>query len=248
MSGHRTPTKSSSNIHIGGLAISARTTGASGSRQGSSSVVDQTPLKSLSKELMPSLQDKNIHIRRDRIYGDIKAYQQEPKFEGSLKRLGLLTKLQNFEKSNPGLFKSLAESAPAYVDRKMRTTGTARPTTRTSTKKDDPAYIGMTNEDAVTAYFLKLVLAMDAEVTEYNESCGRSRPPKTEIPTCEYHLVDHQSKAIKGGSGLKVDFAFYYPGSTSGFSSVHILLEAKKEEYITCIHTDTLKQIADYQT
>ncbi|KAJ2089306.1 hypothetical protein GGI09_006288, partial [Coemansia sp. S100] len=150
--------------------------------------------------------------------------------------------------SNPGLFKSLAESAPAYVDRKMRTTGTARPATRTSTKKDVPEYIGMTNEDAVTAYFSKLVLAMDAEVTEYNESCGRSRPPKTEIPACEYHLVDHQSKAIKGGSGLKVDFAFYYPGSISGFSSVHILLEAKKEEYITCIHTDTLKQLADYQT
>ncbi|KAJ2877889.1 hypothetical protein H4R27_006034, partial [Coemansia aciculifera] len=162
--------------------------------------------------------------------------------------LGLLAKFKTFDKANPDLFKYLAASAPAYVDRKMSSTKVAKTNTRTSTDKVAPTYIGMTNEKAVTTYFSELILAMDAEVTEHNKDCDRRRSSKTKVPPCEYYLEDHQSKAIKGGSCLKADFAFYYPGSTSSMSFVHILLEAKKEEFVKEIRVETLKQIADYQT
>ncbi|KAJ2876833.1 hypothetical protein GGH93_000426 [Coemansia aciculifera] len=178
----------------------------------------------------------------------MKAYGEEATFEGILDKLGLLAKFKTFDKANPDLFKSLAASAPAYVDRKMSSTKVAKTNTRTSADKVAPTYIGMTNEKAVTTYFSELVLAMDAEVTEHNKDCDRRRSSKTKVPPCEYYLEDHQSKAIKGGSCLKADFAFYYPGSTSSMSFVHIILEAKKVEFVKKIRVETLKQIADYQT
>ncbi|KAJ2825220.1 hypothetical protein GGI24_003220, partial [Coemansia furcata] len=148
--------------------------------------------------------------------------------------------------SNPDLFKALATNAPAYVDRKMTNTRLTTSTKLASKDKAAPNYIGKTNEKAVTTYFSELILSMCVEVETYNKSL-RPRSRKPQIPACEYSLADHQTRAIKGASGLKADFAFYYPGAMS-MSSVHILLEAKKEEHRYEVRAETLKQIADYQT
>ncbi|KAJ1672225.1 hypothetical protein GGF38_000188 [Coemansia sp. RSA 25] len=111
----------------------------------------------------------------------------------------------------------------------------------------DSAYIGRTNERAVTAYFLELLQSMEAEVVKHNKRCGASRSKKTRIPACVYELEDHQSKAIAGCLGHKADFVYYYPHREHGIDSVHIILEAKRDELGADISTETLKQIADYQ-
>ncbi|KAJ2459641.1 hypothetical protein GGF42_001340 [Coemansia sp. RSA 2424] len=64
---------------------------------------------------------------------------------------------------------------------------------------------------------------------------------------CDYNLVDHQSKTIAGSSNHKADLVYYYPGRKKNISSVHIILEAKRDELGADISTETLKQIADYQ-
>ncbi|KAJ2831403.1 hypothetical protein GGI24_001586 [Coemansia furcata] len=176
----------------------------------------------------------------------MKAYGKEANFPEILDNLGLLPKFNTFATLNPDLFKHLAINAPAYVDCKMTITRRTTSTRLASKDKAVPSYIGKTNEKAVTTYFSELIFSMGVEVEAYNKSL-RPRSRKPQIPVCTYRLADHQTRAIKGGSGLKADFAFYYPGAAS-MSSVHILLEAKKEEHRYEVRAETLKQIVDYQT
>ncbi|KAJ2037500.1 hypothetical protein IW146_000555 [Coemansia sp. RSA 922] len=250
MSGYKTPTKSSSDIHIGGLAISARTTGASGSRQGSRSVVDQTPLKSQSKGSLLPESDTKLAARRNRILSAVVHCRRNDTYEGVVDDLGLSDKFEAFENSTPTLFKYLSTNAPAFVNNKMTpTTASVQVSRKQASETEEPKFTGVTGvtgEKAITAYFMELVRLMKNAVRERNKKLLARALQK--LPECPYLLKDHQTTAIKDSKGHKADMVFFYNTTVLDINSAHIIVEAKREGGDKPIGGEILEQIADYQT
>ncbi|KAJ2499343.1 hypothetical protein IWW47_003364, partial [Coemansia sp. RSA 2052] len=135
-------------------------------RRSHMSGTEQSAVKPQSRASLIPLDDSKLHPRRDRIASAIRPYEQKIAFEKALDVLGLTAKFKTFEDSNISLFKTLAERAPAFVGHTMVRTNVALPKTH-----KDSAYIGRTNERAVTAYFLELLQSMEAEVVKHNKRC-----------------------------------------------------------------------------
>ncbi|KAJ2744508.1 hypothetical protein GGI20_002909 [Coemansia sp. BCRC 34301] len=264
-----TPTKPPKGLPYSGMAASASTSGmansagtsgmaasvsVSDSRRSHLSGTAQTATKSQSKASTLPPKDTKLHPRRDRIANVIKPYEEKLHYSQALRVLGLLGKFNEFSGSYPDLFKTLAERAPAYVNHTMVST-----VRRVSMTKRESAYIGKTNERAVVAYFKALINSMSEEVDEHNQKFGGSgsssssryrsaKAAKARIPTCDYLFQDYQSKAIADSLGHKADLVFFYPNVVEKIGSVHIIVEAKRDELGDDIGVETFKQIADYQT
>ncbi|KAJ2742219.1 hypothetical protein GGI20_004642 [Coemansia sp. BCRC 34301] len=262
-----TPTKPPKGLPYSGMAASASTSGmansagtsgmaasasVSDSRRSHLSGTAQTATKSQSKASLLPPKDTKLHPRRDRIANVIKPYEEKAEFEEVLEALDLLENFNEFGDSHPDLFKTLEERAPAYVNHTMVST-----VRRVSMTEHESVYIGKTNERAVTAYFKELMRSMRELIKEHNQnfgssgslSCPRSaKAAEAAIPSCKYLLRDHQSRSITDSLGHKADLVFFYPNVVEKIGSVHIIVEAKRDELGDDIGVETFKQIADYQT
>ncbi|KAJ2889910.1 hypothetical protein IWW38_004426, partial [Coemansia aciculifera] len=145
-------------------------------------------------------------------------------YEGLLAELGLSDKFELFEESHADLFKELSERAPAFVNRTMVRTSDIPMT------PSDSAFLNKINETAVTAYFAKLIIAMDKEVTAYNARSDKSQPEKAALPVSIYDFANHQEKTNMDNLGHTADFVLYYSSRAASIESAHISIEATKDE------------------
>ncbi|KAJ2832922.1 hypothetical protein FBU31_001997 [Coemansia sp. 'formosensis'] len=173
---------------------------------------------------------------------------QTMKFFELLGRLGLPPVLDPFENDAPQLFRSLAESAPFLTkDTMKRTRMDGSTTLQPSGVFENSGFFEESKENAVTAYFQRLVDVMDDEAATHNASSSQRGGDGKLVPRYMYDLADHQTKEVPGSEGLKMDLVFFYRRVPANISNVHIIVEAKLAEYNGDIRAKDFAQIADYQ-
>ncbi|KAJ2820696.1 hypothetical protein GGI24_004413, partial [Coemansia furcata] len=172
---------------------------------------------------------------------------QTMRFFELLGYLGLPPVQDPFENVAPQLFQSLAESAPFLnKDTMKRTRMEGSTTLQPLGVFKNSSFFKASKENAVTAYFQRLVDVMDDEAATHNARSSQGGDGKL-VPRYTYDLADHQTKEVPGSEGLKIDLVFFYPQQSANISNVHIIVEAKLAEYNGDIRPKDFAQIADYQ-
>ncbi|KAJ2482956.1 hypothetical protein EV174_003078, partial [Coemansia sp. RSA 2320] len=197
---------------------------------------------------MSFLNEAKLEDRRAAIYSALKGHGESMNFAKLLGKLGLKTEFKHFKQSTQNCFRSLAASAPAYIDKKMvNTSRVAAARDESASKFAGSEFFSQVNEKAVASYFLRLVdlmddACMDEAAGQDGTLSGGSKPYRN-----LYRIGDHQSRVIPGSLSHKADVVFYYPYALDDMTSVHLVFEAKCDQIAGDIGERTLKQLADYQ-
>ncbi|KAJ2253155.1 hypothetical protein GGI13_002861 [Coemansia sp. RSA 455] len=239
----RTPTRQIGDRFVGGMAAPA--SGRSGSAMGSSF---QSPSVDRTRELLPPSDDRQLEARRKWLYNELSGRGEPKEFDELLEDLDLSSDFNRFVMAHPGLFQSLAETAPTFVDGVMarpRKIGTRVPLP--SSGLSDKDIVGKGKELAVTTYFQRLVDTMCEEAATRTTEYARSGHTDKSLPTLKFNLVDHQNSALADSKGLKMDLVLFTPVASDSVANIHIIVEAKRNKVPDPITVKDFAQIADYQ-
>ncbi|KAJ2484462.1 hypothetical protein IWW37_006148, partial [Coemansia sp. RSA 2050] len=197
---------------------------------------------------LPSPDEKKLEKRREWLYSELKDRGEAMNFSKLLRNLGLPPVDDPFKETAPKLFRSLAKCAPFLDKNKLTQTRMKGPTKlQPSGEFEDSEFFKAVNEKAITSYFQCLVDLMYDEVAKHNKRSRKAAKHNQLVPEFVYEVADHQTKAVPGRGGHKMDVVLFYPDQEENINNVHIIVEAKLAGVGDPMDEKTFAQIADYQ-